>query len=265
MPTIGVDGAELYYEIEGSGPTLVLLNGIFQRVERWEAVLPGLSGFRVLRYDMRGQGRSSVPPGPYTPEVHARDLRQLLTALRVERFRLVGLSNGGVVATTFALDPGARLGGFEGLALVCTTPRLDAILRAKLASWRDAVRSGGALLRVQVSMPWAFGRVFLDKNPAILEPDAMEEAARGSPSALAQEHLLDGLLSLGDLRGHLGRIDVPTLVIAGEDDLLFPPRYGAEIAERIPGARFCALPGIGHQPPLEDPARFCAELRAFLR
>ena len=53
--------------------------------------------------------------------------------------------------------------------------------------------------------------------------------------------------------------------MSGEDDLLFPPRHGAEIAARVPGATFVVLPGVGHQPPLEDPAAFGAALRDFLR
>ena len=265
MPHIEVDGAELYYEITGSGPVVVLLNGIFQRVERWEPLLPELPGYRVVRYDMRGQGRSSVPPGPYTPAVHARDLRQLIAAIGAPRHRLVGLSNGGVVAMTYALDAGAQARGLDGLALVCTTAHLDVALRAKLRSWLDAVRSGGVRLRVQVSLPWAFGRAFLEAHPELLEASALDAAVLGAPDALAHERLLTGLLSLGDLRAELATIDVPVCVISGEDDLLFPPRHGAEIAARVPGATFVALPGVGHQPPLEDPVAFGAALRDFLR
>ncbi|MFX4937286.1 alpha/beta fold hydrolase, partial [Acinetobacter baumannii] len=64
----------LRYEVVGEGPPVVLLNGIFQRLESWDPVLPYLEGYTLLRYDMRGQGGSEAPEGPYPPEVHAEDL-----------------------------------------------------------------------------------------------------------------------------------------------------------------------------------------------
>ncbi|WP_223299636.1 alpha/beta fold hydrolase [Meiothermus taiwanensis] len=141
MPELSVNGTTLFYRLDGPerGPWLVLLNGIFQRTEAWEPLMPYLQGFRVLRYDMRGQGQSAVPPGPYPPGLHADDLAALLEALGITRYHLLGLSNGGVVAQVH----GARQpAGLEKLILLCTTPRLDPLLRAKVESWRQALAWG---------------------------------------------------------------------------------------------------------------------------
>mgnify|MGYP000719456198 CR=1 FL=1 len=73
--------ARLRYEVVGEGPPVVLLNGLFQRLESWDPVLPHLQGFALLRYDMRGQGESEAPEGAYTPGVHAEDLLGLLDRL----------------------------------------------------------------------------------------------------------------------------------------------------------------------------------------
>jgi 3-oxoadipate enol-lactonase len=132
----------LRYEVVGEGPKVVLLNGIFQRLESWDPVLPHLKGFALLRYDMRGQGESEAPEGPYTPRLHAEDLLGLLDRLGWEEAALVGLSNGGIVAMALALLAPERV---RGLALACTTPYLDPALRAKVESWLHALRVGGNL------------------------------------------------------------------------------------------------------------------------
>ena len=103
--------ARLRYRLEGEGPPVVLLNGIFQRLESWDPVLPHLTGFTLLRYDMRGQGESEAPEGPYPPRAHAEDLLALLDEAKLSRPALVGLSNGGSVAVGAALRAPGRLCG----------------------------------------------------------------------------------------------------------------------------------------------------------
>ncbi|MER3557760.1 MAG: alpha/beta hydrolase, partial [Thermus sp.] len=153
------------YLLEGSGPPVVLLNGLFQRLEAWEGILPHLKDFQVLRYDMRGQGPSLVGEESLTPGRHAQDLEDLLDRLGLARVHLVGLSNGGVVAQVFALKRPERV---QSLVLLCTTPHLDTALRAKVESWLHALEVGGALLRLRVGLAWTFGRSFLNRNPGLL-------------------------------------------------------------------------------------------------
>lgn len=261
MPEIAVNGTQLYYQLEGSGPVVVLANGIFQRVEAWEPLMPHLEGYRVLRYDMRGQGRSAVPEGAYTPELHAQDLQALLGALGIGRYHLLGLSNGGVVAQVFAAQ---QPRGLQSLVLLCTTPRLDPLLRAKVESWRLALEWGGTLGRLRVALPWIWGRAYLEAHPELDSEASLEQMLAASPTEEAQRNLIAGFLSLGDLRPRLASIDVPTLVISGEEDLLFPPRYGREIAQAIPGARHHVLSAVGHVAALEDTLGLARLVRGFL-
>ena len=261
MPQADVGGVRLHYEVSGSGPMLVLLNGIFQRLEAWDALLAHFPHRTLLRYDMRGQGRSDAPPGAYTPALHAQDLQGLLAATGVERCALLGLSNGGVVAQHFA---STRPPGLDALVLACTTPRLDPLLRAKVESWAAALEAGGTRLRIKIAAPWAWGKRFTEANPQALAADALAAAAELAPAEPAQRALLEGFLTMDDLRPALGRIETPTLVLSGGDDLLFPPAYGREIAAAIPGASFEVLPGVGHVAPVEDPAGFAGRVHAFL-
>lgn len=297
MPRIAVNGTELYYQIDdplkttdspslrprnvkdvadpvgsqaqrASGPAslqrqpvLVLANGIFQRVEAWEPLMPYLQGFRVLRYDMRGQGHSSVPDGAYTPELHADDLQALLEALHIETYHLLGLSNGGVVAQVHA---SRQPPGLQKLILLCTTSRIDPLIRAKVESWQLALEQGGTKGRLKVALPWIWGRAYLDAHPELLTPEALEQMFAIAPTAQAQKNLLAGFFTLTDLRPALGNINVPTLVLSGEEDLLFPPLYGQEIALAIPGALHHVLPKAGHAASVEVTALLAREIRDFL-
>lgn len=251
--------AKLRYRLEGEGPPVVLLNGIFQRLESWDPVLPHLKGFTLLRYDMRGQGESEAPEGIYTPRVHAEDLLALLNRLGWEKAALVGLSNGGVVAMEVALLAPER---FAALVLCCTTPYLDVALRAKVESWLHALKAGGTKLRLRVALPWVFGRSFLEAHPELLAEEGLRNLAAQAPTEAAQERLLLGFLTLEDLRPRLKALALPALVLYGTEDLLFPQAYASDLAQAL-RARLRALPA-GHAAPLETPQAFAQAVRAFL-
>ncbi len=266
MPRLALNGTELYYQIDGATarahhPVLVLANGIFQRTEAWEPLMPYLQGFKVLRYDMRGQGKSAVPEGAYTPELHADDLQALLQTLGVDSYHLLGLSNGGIVAQIHASQ---RPRGLQKLILLCTTPRLDPLIRAKVEGWHWALERGGTIGRLQIALPWIWGRTFLESHPEINSPQALEQMLEAAPTVEAQKNLLAGFLTLGDLRPQLRNIQVPTLVLSGEEDLLFPPFYSQEIASAIPQVVHRVLPGVGHVAALENTALLAQEIASFL-
>lgn len=272
MPKIAINDTELYYQRDaptatvgsnqGEQPILVLANGIFQRSEAWESLMPHLSGFSILRYDMRGQGRSAVPAGIYTPALHADDLETLLQTLGISRYCLLGLSNGGVVAQVHATR---QPPGLVGLILLCTVSRLDPLIRAKVEGWRRALELGGTPERLQIALPWLWGRDFLERHPEILSQASLEQMLLAAPTIQAQHNLLAGFLSLGDLRPDLSKIQAPTLVLSGQEDLLFPPLYAQEIADSIGGVTHRILPKLGHLPPLENPSLLAQEVQDFLR
>lgn len=258
MPTVAVDGVELYYEIHGDdgAPPLVFVNGVFQDTTGWSLHVRRFADRRCLVYDCRGQGRSAKPAGPYLMERHAADLLGLLEALRIGRADIVGLSNGGAVAMTLAAKHPDRV---RRLVLVDTFAYADAALRAKLRSWELALDAGGPGLRFDVSVPWNFSRSFLEEHgrdlPLLrekalaLDPDAMRALIAGSAAH--------------DARAALPRIAAPTLVLVGEEDVLAPPWAAREIANAIPGARLRTVTGAGHAMPIERLEEFCATLRTF--
>jgi len=260
VPTVRVDGIDLYHELHGEATAspLVFVNGIFQDTTGWSLhVRRFRDRFRCLVYDCRGQGRSARPPGPYRIERHAADLLGLLDALRIRRPSIVGLSNGGAVAMTFAAAHPDRV---RALVLVDTFARADGALRAKLRAWRVALDAGGPALRFDVSVPWNFSAAFLEAHEPELgalrelalawDPDAMRALMAGSA-----EH---------DARDALSRITAPTLVLVGEQDVLAPPWMAREVAGAIQGAQLRQIAGAGHAMPIEKAEEFCTAVRDFL-
>jgi len=270
MPRIAVNGTALYYQMNdpvgrtdplSQKPVLLLANGIFQRVEAWEPLMPHVQGFTVLRYDMRGQGRSDVPEGAYTPELHADDLAALLLALNIETYHLLGLSNGGIVAQVHAVR---QPEGLQKLILLCTTPRLDPLICAKVESWQLALEWGSTKGRLRVALPWIWGRAFLESHPEVASDESLDQMLVAAPTVQAQNNLMAGFFTLGDLRPELKNVQIPTLVLSGEEDLLFPPLYGQEIADAIRGAKHHVLPKVGHVAAIEDTSALASEISSFL-
>src|ERR671936_1329119 len=120
MPIAHVNGIDLNYRLEGDGDeTIVLVNGLADDLETWLFQLDALlgAGYRVLRFDNRGVGGSSAPPGPYTTELFAQDTKALVDELGLRDFHLVGVSMGGMIAQEYAIANGPDL---RSLTLACT-------------------------------------------------------------------------------------------------------------------------------------------------
>jgi pimeloyl-ACP methyl ester carboxylesterase len=121
VPSVAVNGVELYYEAHGCGAPLVVLGGLGQDVWEMDTLTRPLAGrFRVIAIDNRGSGRSSKPPGPYTVEQMAAEAAGVMDHLSLPRAHLAGISLGGRIAMALTLDRGERV---DRLVLVSTSPR----------------------------------------------------------------------------------------------------------------------------------------------
>jgi 3-oxoadipate enol-lactonase len=232
----------------GAGEPVVLVHGMGDDHRAWRKVLPWLAlRRRVIAYDVRGHGETSLGSADGTLAQLARDLVALLDAVGLERADLCGFSLGGTIVLRAAIDHPGRVGR---LVPVATSSRVG---RAAAAWYEERARQAdeGGL-------------------PAVLERDTREQLA-GAPDELA-DHWEVRQQSTADPRGfanacramarlgtepldpELHRIGAPTLVVAAELDPLCPPRAGAIVAAGIPGARLRVVPGSGHQVALERPA-----------
>jgi 3-oxoadipate enol-lactonase len=257
-----VNGIRMAYSDRGKGHegTLLLVHGFPLDRRLWSSQLSGLaSQVRVVAPDLRGHGRSDVPPGPYTMEGHADDLAVLLDHLKIRRAVVAGLSMGGYVAFAFWRRHPERV---RALILADTRAEPDSVVAR---AGRDAaiaqVQQAGAAAYVEEMLPRLLAPGSL-ANPAIA--GVAREIMAAQPVA-GIVGALGGLRDRADSRPTLPTITVPTLVLAGEADALTPPSDGQAMAAVIPGAHLTRIPAAGHLSPLENPRAFNSAVRAFLR
>lgn len=292
------DGVELHVELERAArggvadpAPVLLLNGVTMSTESWNQLGRLLQPERtVIRYDMRGQGASDAPAGPYLRERHAQDLLSLLTDLAARGLtplHVVALSNGGYVAQLLLgwlerpeLAEGAGLnaaeltqlagtrGSFLSLTLLDTFASADARLQAAVRSWLGALEAGGAPARFDAATPWVWGPDFLAANARALA-EARSQAAEQPQEAVRA--LLEGLLASAatepDLKEALAGLALPLLVAVGEDDVLTPVRNHREVLEQFgrDPDELHLIPAAGHAAPIENPEAVAALIGPFLR
>lgn len=239
--------------------TVVFINGLTMDTSAWQLVEAELAKrYATLRYDCRGQGESDKPAGPYTPEQHAADLTALLERLELHRVHLVGLSNGGLIATLLA---GAEPDKVLSLTVIDSFARVDPLLNAILRSWRVALAAGGPGLRFDVATPWVWGYSFLSKH--ITEVMALRDIASQADPAAVQS-LIDGLMGFSDAKQALRAYQGPLLAIVGEEDVLTPKRYSQELLDWAGRGELVVLERAGHAAPIERPEAVTQTIQTFL-
>jgi 3-oxoadipate enol-lactonase len=257
-----VNGLRLAYGDRGREheTALLLVHGFPLDRRLWAAqVDPFANMTRVISPDLRGHGRSQVVPGPFTMEQHADDLAALLDHLKVRQTVVAGLSMGGYVAFAFWRRYPQRV---RGLILADTRAEPDG---AAARAGRDA-----AMVTVQQMGAAAYADEML---PRLLAPANLADAKiAGAALKMMAEQPVEGIIgALGGLRDRtdsrdtLPTITVPTLVIAGDVDVITPPADARALTAAIPGARLVVIPKAGHLSPLENPRAFNAAVWTFLR
>ena len=263
--TVQANGQELYYEVHGQGPPLVLVMGIGYDSSLWMlAQVPALSSqLQVIMVDNRDAGRSSKASHPYSVADMADDLAGLLDGLGIQRSHLLGLSMGGMIAQEFALRHPNRL---DRLVLTGTAaaPARSAADPIQIWSWVKANDATGEIFGGQ-QFASLFSTAFLRNHQAVRDT---AELLAGNPYPMSPEaygRQADAYRHF-DALDRLHRITAPTLVVVGEQDLLTPPWVVREVADAIPGARFEVIRGNGssHLLPLERPDEFNRLVLNFL-
>jgi 3-oxoadipate enol-lactonase len=263
--TLQTNGQELYYEVHGEGPALVLLMGIGYDSSLWTlAQVPALSTqFQVVLVDNRDAGRSSKARRPYSIADMADDLAGLLDALGIAQTHLLGLSMGGMIAQEFALRHADRL---DRLVLAGTgaAPARSAVDPIQIWSWVKANDANGKVFGGQ-QFASLFSTAFLRNHEAVQDTTALLASNPYPMSPEAYGRQADAYLQF-DALDRLGAITAPTLVVVGEQDLLTPPWIAREVADAIPGARFEVIRGAGssHVVSIERPEDFNRLVADFL-
>jgi 3-oxoadipate enol-lactonase len=253
-----VNGTRLYYETAGSGDALVFIHGFGADSRTWDAQFDALAAqYQVVRYDMRGFGRSAVPTEALY--AHADDLKALLDSLGIAQACVIGQSMGGGVAIDFALAYPEVV-----RALVLVDAALDGYTFSEWEETWGAVFGIAATQGTQASLAFMIGLPAFETlraNPA-LESRLMQIWSDYSGWHFANR---DPVQNVDPPAIHrLEQIRVPTLVIVGEHDFADHHAIADILQQRIPDAQKIVLPGVGHVSMMEASDRFNKAVYAFL-
>lgn len=251
-----VNGVTLHYEVRGEGEPVLFVHGFPHSGEVWRPAVERLDGYRRIVPDLRGMGGSE--PGAVAGMAdYAADLAELLHALGETRpVVLVGMSMGGYVAFEFCRACPERV---RALVLVDTRAQADTKegARGRHETAERVLREGSGVV----------ADAMVEKLFAPGAPRALRERWRGIMAATPPEGAAAALRAMAgrpDSFGTLAGLEVPVLVVVGEEDAITPVEDGRSMREAAREARLEIVPGAGHMCPVERPDEFAAALRDFL-
>lgn len=259
------DGGSLHVAMTGDGPPVVLLHGITLQWWVWSAVIRRLrTRHRVIAWDMRGHGESHPGDRGVSLTAASDDLALMLDHLDVRDAVVVGHSMGGMCLGRFAVDHHALLHErLRGAVFLATSAAPVGLPRpwggAAAYSGRIAARAERALVageRLLYRWPDTNLSIVLLRAAFGARPTArMVEDTRRMLSEVAPRTIAEGwaTISRHDVREELRKLDVPTVAMTGDRDLLTPVAHAHGIVDVVPGAELWVLRGVGHQVMQEDP------------
>lgn len=264
-----INGAEIFWESAGEGPGILFIHAGVADSRMWDDLFGTLAlQFRCIRYDLRGYGRSSCPPGPFS---HLADLAGVIETAGVESAALIGASMGGRLAIDFTLTHPHRvsrlvlvasaLGGHEWSEEVRRFGReedaaleagdVDAAVELNLKMWVDGPRREPTAVSAHVRA-----------SVAAMQRDAFEKQiaayAETDPPTVIDDLEPPAAVRLDD-------IEVPTLVLVGDEDVSDILEIAARASQEISRARKVVIPGTAHMLAAEKPEEFAEHVTDFLK
>jgi 3-oxoadipate enol-lactonase len=256
------DGMRLAYALQGrdggsSMHRIVLVHSLAMDRSFWQPVAQRLGGTRpVLTYDCRGHGASDKPAGPYTVELFARDLADLLDHVGWTSAIVAGASMGGCIALAFAANYPART---SALGLIDTTAWYGAEAPAQWAERGSRAATAGMSALVEFQTTRWFGDTFRAKHPDVVE-ESVDVFLRNDVPAYVETCKM---LGAADLRAALPGMTMPAAIVVGDEDYATPVPMAQAMHSSIAGSTLTVLAGARHLTPLEAPDRIADELRAL--
>jgi len=260
MEKIVSDGAEISYDVTGSGPAAVLLHPFPANHEFWLPLAPALaSRYRLIMPDLRGHGESALGDGPATMQKHALDIARIMDAAAVGRVPIVGVSIGGYTIFEFWRRFCERI---AALVLCNTKAQADtAEARNSRVQAADEVLQRGTEPFFESMVPKLLGETTRRSRP-----DLVEGALRMMRKMSAEEvaGVQRGMAERQDSVPTLKTINVPTLIITGDEDILTGVPEAELMKQNIPGSEMRVVAKAGHFSPWERPEEVGKVLRNFL-
>lgn len=258
MPRVRVGAVELAYDEVGDGEAVVFLSGTSLDRTAWGPQVAAFADrYRCITIDNRDAGESTQATAAYTPRDLAADVDGLLATLDLPAAHVVGHSLGGAIGQELALAAPDRV---RTLTLIGSWARNDGYTRALFRTWQRLRRRLEPAEFFEAMLLTGVGHTFLDAVG--VEPMAQLFLASPHPQTVDGFcRQVDADLA-HDTLDRLGKIQPPTLVIAGDEDKIFPAHHAHQLADGI-GAELLVVPGTGHSPAIENPAAVNAALETF--
>ena len=270
---VDIDGLPIRYFAAGDGPPMVLLHGAGDNALDWRWVMPALAAtHRVYAPDLPGSPNSARPPVDYSPAFFERFLAAFVGALDIGRATFVGNSFGGLIALRLALSAPARVralvlvdsaGLGRAVNPVFTSVNVPGLGEAAIPFWRTPV---GAYQRA-----WGRTALLFAHPPRSVPREWLEEQRRlALTPGYLEAHLavLRTQVSFGGQRevlvDRLPLLKMPTLVVWGARDRVFPESQARDAVAHLPEGSLALIADCGHMPHVECPDRFLAALDGFL-
>lgn len=264
-----INGAEIFWESAGEGPAVVFIHAGVADSRMWDDLLGRLSlHYRCIRYDLRGFGRSSYPPGPFS---HIADLEGVLEIAGVESAILIGASLGGGLAIDFTLAHPDRVSRLVLVASALGGHDWSEEVRRFGREEDAALDAGDVDAAVELNL-----RMWVDgprRDPTAVSADARASVAAMQRNAFEKQIVAyaqtDPPTVIDDLQPaaaeRLADVEIPALVVVGDEDVSDILEIAARLSQEIPRARKVVIPGTAHMLGLEKPDEFADHLVGFLK
>jgi pimeloyl-ACP methyl ester carboxylesterase len=257
-----VNGAQLYHEAKGAGAPLLLLHAGVADSRMWDEQFDAFARhYRVVRFDMRGFGRSDMPPGAFA---NHDDVRGLLDELGVASAYVAAVSFGGLVALDFALAYPARVKalalGAPSVSGASPSDRIRRFWDEEEAALEAGDIDGATELNLRL---WVDGP---QREPHEVDPQ-VRERVRQMQAAIFRKEIPDDVEQVElvpPAMARLGSVDAPVLVLVGALDLPEKLTLAEQLVRALPDARMVVLPGVAHMLNMERPAQFNRAVLDFL-
>jgi pimeloyl-ACP methyl ester carboxylesterase len=259
------DNLNIYYEIQGNETakeTLVFLNGLSQSTASWLLTTPYFKeNYKIILIDFIFQGQSDKTGDWRTFDQHANDVVNIFNQLKEGKVIIVGLSYGSLVAQHMAVNSPEHI---SKLVLISTFANKTPYFEAIELSWWRALELGGYSLMLDIMLPSVLSENYFT-NP-LIPIDLMKQARQESiDDKQALFKLMRATKEREDYRKKLVNIAIPTIVIQGEKDLLFPVHMAKEVSDSIPKSKLVIIPNAGHTLNLEAVPQMCKVIYDFIK
>lgn len=266
MPCTMMDGKGIYFEVHGTGEPVLFLNGALMSTESWALhVEPFSKRYMLILMDFFGQGRSEIVTEEYTQDLQVEAVKAVLDALNIRQAHILSSSYGAQIALGFALKYQQRVKSLilQGVRAYADDPHSCAITHF----WKDIAEECKPEKLWDAIVPWVFGADFYNSYADIL---SQRKAAFASALSVQPKEWYVGWgrlissCSTYNVRDRLHEIHVPTLIVAGDHDILVPLSLHEQVHRSIRDSQCMVVKGSSHAPYVDKPKDFQQIVFGFL-